>query len=569
MRFPAAFPLLALLLAAAPAPAQVDIRIAALPAQAAADPAAALAEVEALLAGLRAGADPALVLDLNRMAARLLAAQGRHAEAGRLLDDLARFAERHPALAADPASIRRAAAAAHAAAGDLSAAIRSEAAVLARQRDSAAPAEVIVASLTRLAALAERAGDAAARDGYRAAAAQALAPAGPARSAGGTASHTLVPVFYATDRARSGSAEAEEFYGYGRGPLDYGIAEVSVPVAHRPGAVERPSVWRLEFAPDPAKHVMLRSVEPLEGEVFFGRLAQAAAGRPRPEIVVFVHGYNVGFGAAARRAAQLAHDMNYPGLPVLYSWPSQGSAAGYLSDAAVVQLSGRRLSGFLEDLVARSGAGAIHIVAHSMGNRALTEALELYALRNGIRPGDAPDFGQVIFAAPDVDAGLFAEILPVMRPVARRMTLYASESDWALVASRSLHGDMPRAGQAGADTLAVEGLDTVDMSLLGADMLAHGYFADDRSALADLVAILWRDVAPGRRCGLVPHRTASRAWLYQPGDCPDAELLPVLSSLQAEGIEAPEAALRRLESLLDDPDRRARLGRIVLRLFQP
>lgn len=569
MRFPALAAFFTALLLAAPAPAQIDARVAALPALAAGNPAEALAEIEALLAELRTdpGADPVLLLDLNRMAAQLLAAQGRHAEAGRLLDELARFAERQPRLGADPLTIRRAAAAAHEAAGDMAAAIRSEQAALQRLRDSAAPPEVIAAALERLADLAGRMGDTAAQAGYRDSAQRALLPEPATRAVPGEG-HVIVPVHYATDRARSGSADPEAFYGYARGPLDYGVAHVSIPDSHRPGAIERPSVWRLEFSADPAKHVMLRSVTPMEGEAFFAGLAEAAAARPRPEIVVFIHGYNVGFGAAARRAAQLAHDMNYPGLPVLYSWPSQGSTVGYLPDAAVVQLSGRRLSRFLDDLVARSGAQAIHIVAHSMGNRALTEALELYALRHGVRPGDAPHFGQVIFAAPDVDAGLFAEILPVMRPVAQRMTLYASENDWALAASRNLHGDMPRAGQAGADTLAVEGLDTVDMSLLGADMLAHGYFADDRSALADLVAVIWRNASPERRCGLVPHATA-RAWLYQPADCPDADLLPVLSTLQADGVEAPEAAVRTLDGMRLDPSRLERIRRIILRILAP
>ncbi|WP_323038334.1 alpha/beta hydrolase [Gemmobacter sp.] len=563
---------LALLPLARPVMAQVDARVAALPALAADDPVRALAQIETLLAEVQArqDSDPALLLDLNRMAAQLLSAQGRHAEAARLLDNLARFVDRQPDPLVDPVTIWRAAAAAHEAAGNPRGAIGAEEAALARLRASAAPPQVLAATLERLAVLAGRAGDTAAAQGYRDAARSALFPEVEKanRSWPGQGGYAVVPVHYATDRARSDSDDPEDFYGYARGPLDYGIAEVSIPDQHIPGAIERPSIWKLEFAPDPARHVMLRSVTPMAGEAFFASLASATASRPRPEIVLFIHGYNVSFGAAARRAAQLAHDMNYPGLPVLYSWPSQGSTVGYLSDAAVVQLSGRHLSRFLDDLVARSGAQTIHIVAHSMGNRALTEALELYALRNGIRPGDPPDFGQVIFAAPDVDAGLFAEILPTMRPVAQRMTLYASENDWALVASRNLHGNMARAGQAGADTLAVGGLDTVDMSALGADMLAHGYFADDRSALADLVAVLWRNAAPERRCGLVPHQTAD-AWMYQPADCPDADLLPVLSTLQADGIDAPDAAIRRLDRLITDPTRLVQIRRIILRILSP
>src|SRR5690606_3207909 len=115
---------------------------------------------------------------------------------------------------------------------------------------------------------------------------------------------------------------------------------------------------------------------------------------------------------AAKRTAQMAYDMNFDGLPILYSWPSRASLLSYISDTAVVNLSGRRLTLFLEDLVQKSGAKRIHLIAHSMGNRALTDALELYALRH---EGEPPAFEQVLFTAPDLDAGLFAAMARTMR----------------------------------------------------------------------------------------------------------------------------------------------------------
>lgn len=44
-------------------------------------------------------------------------------------------------------------------------------------------------------------------------------------------------------------------------------------------------------------------------------------------------------------------------------------------------------------------------------------------------------------------------------------------------------------GQGGGDLLAAAELDSVDMSELDEDMLAHGYSADDRSVLTPVV--LW------------------------------------------------------------------------------
>lgn len=568
---------LALVLALVPAPAaaQADaqLRLMALGADAALDPEAALTEIRALLADPALAADPRAAFDLNRLAAEILETQGKAAEAAAVYDDLARFAARHrDRLGHDPVPLWRRAARLHQAAGDPGAARRAEEAVLADQRDGAMPAAVLADTLTRLEALAQAMGDPAGVQAYAAGRMAALAPPVPVAGVRGDGTgFATVEVFYATDRARSGSDYPAEFYGHGRGPLETGVVEVTVPDSHRPGAIEAPSVWSLEFAQDPARHITLHSITPLAGADFFARMQDRMAARDRKEAFVFIHGYNVAFDAAARRAAQLAYDMRFAGVPILYSWPSRGSTIGYIPDAAVVQLSARRLSRFLDQVVAQSGAETVHIVAHSMGNRALTEALELMALRRGQTAADAPAFGQVIFAAPDVDAGLFAEMLPTLRPLARRLTLYASENDWALVASRRLHGDAPRAGQGGADLLAAPDLDSVDMSELGEDMLAHGYFADDRSALADLVALFWRDLDPARRCGLQPVQAPATAplWRYVAADCPDEALLAVMGSLQAEEIGTAQAAEAELARLVSDQALQAALAPVVLRMMAP
>jgi esterase/lipase superfamily enzyme len=545
--------------------------LAAIGAEAAADPAAALDAVAAALARPDVGDDPRAAFDLNRLAAELLEAEGRLAEAAAVAADLARFAARNrDLLGADPAVLWRQAARLAEAAGDTAGAIRAEGAALAEQRDGVMPAEVLAATLGRLERLAGLAGDRAAQAGYaQAAAALRAPPEAPAGVRGDGRGHVEVEVFYATDRARTGSDYPAEMYGAGRGPLETGIARVTVPDRHRPGALEAPSVWRLEFSANPARHVMLRAVEPMAPDAFFAAMQDRIGTRDRREAFVFIHGYNVSFEAAARRAAQLAHDMAFGGLPILYSWPSRGSTVGYIPDAAVVQLSARRLTRFLDEVVARSGAETVHIVAHSMGNRALTEAMELMALRRGA--GAPPPFGQVVFAAPDVDADLFAEMLPTIRPLAQRLTLYASESDWALAASRKLHGDAPRAGQGGAGMLAAEGIDSVDMSDLGEDMLAHGYFAGDRSALVDLVSLIWRNLDPAARCGLRPAAGASGrpVWRYERGACPDETLLAVIALLQAEGVGTPEAAEGALTRLLTDPAQRDSVAPVVARMLAP
>ena len=50
--------------------------------------------------------------------------------------------------------------------------------------------------------------------------------------------------------------------------------------------------------------------------------------------MVFIHGFNVPFEDAIYRTAQLAHDLDFDGAPILYSWPSRGTMLGYVAASA-------------------------------------------------------------------------------------------------------------------------------------------------------------------------------------------------------------------------------------------
>lgn len=535
-----------------------------------ADPAGGRAELAAALAV--AGADPRLAFDLVSLLARAEAAAGdARAEAARLRD-LAALALRHrDMLGRDPVPLLEDAAAASEAAGDLPTALALAEAIVGEARGQALPAEALREAHARVARLAERAGRAdlaaAARQDIDALAGGAAALQGAPATRSAEEGFEVLEVFYATDRARTGRPDPARFYGAGRGALELGTLKVTIPRSHRAGALEAPSIWRLEFGPDPAEHVVLRSVTPVAQAEFYGRMQARIAETTRREAIVFVHGYNVTFEHAAKRAAQLAYDTGFPGVPVLYSWPSRGATSGYIADTAVVRLSGRRLARFLDDLVARSGAETVHLVAHSMGSRAMTDALEILALARTGR-SEAPPFGQVVFAAPDLDAGLFAEMIPTIRPLARRITLYGSEADWALAVSRRLHGDAPRAGEGGADALALAEIDTVDMSALGEDMLAHSYVSNDRSALLDLVSLLWKNLAPDRRCGIEPARRAGAitVWRYVPGECRDTVLIGLLATLHHAGAAEAEEVAEVLARVFDGAPPPEDVARVVGRM---
>jgi len=71
----------------------------------------------------------------------------------------------------------------------------------------------------------------------------------------------------------------------------------------------------------------------------------------------------------------------------------------------------------------------------------------------------------------------------------------------ALNASRTLHGH-PRAGQAGATLVVVDGIDTVDASNAEAELFGHEYFSQGAQTIADMSQWLRFAVPPARRPGL-------------------------------------------------------------------
>lgn len=536
------------------------------------DPAARLAVIETSIAEVEktAAPDRQVYFDLNVMRLEVLQALGQTREAADAAAMLAAYAEaQRGRLDRDPLPYLRLAVALYEEAGALREALRVLDTEVNVRLDGGQSGEDIAQVHLEKVRLAKLAGDMADVERFGQQAEAALAETGSETRSAGQAGFRQVDVFYATDRARTGRAEPSDFYGYGRGTLDYGVVAVTIPDTHVPGAIEKPSIWKLEFGPEPAKHIMVQKVEPMEKDAYFARMRAEMAERGRREAFLFVHGFNTRFDAAAKRAAQLAHDMNYRGVPVVYSWPSAGKTLRYVADTAVVRLSGRRLSRFLEELRDFSGADTIHIVAHSMGNRALTDALELLALRSNAAEGGEPMFGQIFFAAPDVDAGLFQEMMRTIHPLAERLTLYASQVDWALVASRKLHGNAPRAGQGGEDALTDELFDTIDMSDLGEDMLAHTYFANDSSALADIMSLVWRNPDPNVRCGLAETQNGvgGKAWKYVKGACPEGTMIGVINQLWAQNDVTIEKVRALLASNYKNVEDAAKVEGILSRLL--
>jgi esterase/lipase superfamily enzyme len=299
-----------------------------------------------------------------------------------------------------------------------------------------------------------------------------------------------VTTYYATNRNQTDSNEPTKVYGVKfDSTLHFGRAVVTIPANHTPGSIELPRLWKLQREPDPSKHFVLKSVVPLDGKDARREMAEKLDGMgDRKALLVFVHGYNMGFTEAAMRTAQLAHDLKFAGLPFLYSWPSASQLLSYWQDEETAQLSEGVFEKLLDDL-SQLSATDIYIVAHSMGNRVVSQAL-----RTRVDTGKpTKHIREVLLAAPDINADLFRTVLApkLVAMQGTRTTIYASSSDLALKASKVVHG-FRRLGETNDGVFTYEGLETIDASTATQANKAYGHFylMDNKLVLKDVRTII-------------------------------------------------------------------------------
>jgi len=318
---------------------------------------------------------------------------------------------------------------------------------------------------------------------------------------GGPPRHTTVTVHFATDRKDTGSRSVATAFLSDRGAtVTYGTCNVSIPATHRLGQLETPS-FRTLYQPSKERHVLLAALERQSESVFWQKVRDRMPSGTSGSVLIFVHGYNLSFEDAARRTAQVAHDINFQGVPMFFSWPSGNTLERYLSDSSNVEWSEIDLRAFLHDVVRKSGAQDIFLLAHSMGSRALTRAW--VSLSSQLRPEERSRVREIILAAPDIDADYFRRsLVPSLVQAGVPVTLYASGGDMALKASKAVNG-FPRAGDAGEGLVVAPGIETVDATEVDSSTIGHGYVLDVRAMLADVASLLKRERA-NQRFGLMP-----------------------------------------------------------------
>ena len=314
--------------------------------------------------------------------------------------------------------------------------------------------------------------------------------------------YELVDVYYGTDRKINPEQtnEIKEYYLGERGSLTYGICKVSIPKGHKVGELESPSIFKFQFREDPALHVVLLDIHQLEQGEYFSKLADVVGDSEKKQGFVFVHGYNVTFVDAARRTAQMAYDLAFDGAPIMYSWPSTGTFAGYPQDEGNIEWTVPHLRTFIKEVIERTQAEQIHLVAHSMGNRALTRVLT--EVKEYLNSEQIAVIKQIILTAPDIDADVFKrDIAPKITAINVDVTLYVSNKDKALEASKTVKG-YSRAGDSGENIVLVDGVETIDASDVSTGFLAHSYYSEEVSVLKDIKQLIGDGLPAQSRIGL-------------------------------------------------------------------
>jgi len=133
------------------------------------------------------------------------------------------------------------------------------------------------------------------------------------------------------------------------------------------------------------------------------------------------------------------------------------------------------------------------------------------------QPALRPRVTEVILAAPDIDAEVFArDIAPVLAETGRPITLYASSADLALTASKKVHG-YPRAGDAGPGLTISPGIETIDATEVDTSLVGHSYFAESRSVLSDMFHLVRDGQRAAQRSGLrAVDAQRGRYWVFKP-----------------------------------------------------
>jgi esterase/lipase superfamily enzyme len=253
--------------------------------------------------------------------------------------------------------------------------------------------------------------------------------------------------------------------------LVYGAQEVEVPSRHAVG--------------DLKSDFKLADFQPLTLELWKSSLKN----NEDWGTLVFIHGFNVDFKEAVLRASQIAYDLKFQGSVLLFSWPA-GTDGGFLQKNLINKTYEHNQRNARSSIDAAyevfrelyTLAIPIQMMIHSMGHQVVIPALDRLSASV-----DHPFIQELILNAPDLDPADFERASSNLSKIAKRITLFCSQNDNALLASKAMNGGKRLGSCAllqGVDVINVSEVD--DPGLIG---LGHGYYSS-RPVLTDIYQII-------------------------------------------------------------------------------
>lgn len=260
-----------------------------------------------------------------------------------------------------------------------------------------------------------------------------------------------IPVYFVTDRALVSNASTGEDYGdtqLDQGKVNFGVKNI-VLVGKDIASSGSDRITGLGWwAPSGIAPANQRPVVPnstfTEDDMISKITEIVLSGDSKRPLILFVHGCCQPFKDSIETAANLERAFEAPVL--LYSWCSIGPTEREYRENELRQRGGSgTFYNFLSRLEAKVPPEKIVIVAHSMGNRFVHEALKTRQWNRGSNSA-CPKFRDVIFACADVNAGDFAKDEHNIAFSCDRLVITKNNTDPALMLSKVQRGFYDRLG---------------------------------------------------------------------------------------------------------------------------
>lgn len=315
----------------------------------------------------------------------------------------------------------------------------------------------------------------------------------------------LVTVYAATTRSRQAADKNVFTTGRSR-ELNFARFTMSVPPDHKDSNIEWP-----KGKPNPKTDFVVANQSVLSPNEFQQDIRTQSHGK---RVGIFVHGYNYNFQESLFRLTQMAADSDIDSVPILFSWPSQGTLTGYVADREAVLYSRDYLQQLIISVSQDKGTGQILLFGHSMGGMLIMETLRQLKLEHR---DDILSRLRVVLAAPDIDTDVFRTQLAVIGKLSPPMTILVSKDDRALYASSILDADQSRVGRLDINDPKIReaaikgGVQVVDITALKTnDTFRHDRYASLAKLAPELASLGKPDAGnPVGRVGAFVLDTAS------------------------------------------------------------